>query len=533
MLDEPNRASSSSYTSRSPRVRFPRSYSPLPDSSRTTTSGDADRGTGARQSRAPSSTASRFHSSSVRPGDVLKRYGSDTRQNPRTSLPVSDEAGPASVRRRAAAASDRRSSDRRSSDRRSSDRRFSDGASTRERAARERGADSRRARITERVRTLPATDRERARRVSEVTESVARTTEIAVGISTGLITSSPGTLSSGYAWGAYGYWGNIGWGFGNVWCDPCGPFGYWCGPSWCWGSCGWSFWSGWSCCWNWYWYGSGWNWCYPSYGSRYTWSPYAWDNYTYGPYAYYSPPSAYTRIVYEGLYGDEIYEAGYESGYEDGASSSGMLNLESRDAQVGPLEEGGSAPTAAPTASIPSGPGVARLNRAAEYYLVLGDRAFAGNDFGGAVHYYAKAIEFAPQQGMLFLLLSDALFATGDYHYSAYALRRSIELEPGLATNVVDKREMYTDAEDFDTQLARLEKFVEDHFQDSDARLVLTANYLFGGKAEQALELLESQYSETVRESEAGKLLARSARAVLGIEEPEAPVVEPAGSGRK
>ena len=38
--------------------------------------------------------------------------------------------------------------------------------------------------------------------------------------------------------------------------------------------------------------------------------------------------------------------------------------------------------------------------------------------------------------GVLFLVLSDALFATGDYHYAAYALRRALELDPGIVQSM-------------------------------------------------------------------------------------------------
>ena len=41
------------------------------------------------------------------------------------------------------------------------------------------------------------------------------------------------------------------------------------------------------------------------------------------------------------------------------------------------------------------------LNRASDYYLMLGDRAFREGRYADAVHYYAKAVEFAPDNGIL------------------------------------------------------------------------------------------------------------------------------------
>jgi Flp pilus assembly protein TadD len=82
--------------------------------------------------------------------------------------------------------------------------------------------------------------------------------------------------------------------------------------------------------------------------------------------------------------------------------------------------------------------------RSAQQYVALGDLAFSERRFGDAVSHYAKAIEYAPGDAVLYMLLSDALFATGDYHYSASALRKSLELEPRLVDTIVDKHAVYT-----------------------------------------------------------------------------------------
>lgn len=155
------------------------------------------------------------------------------------------------------------------------------------------------------------------------------------------------------------------------------------------------------------------------------------------------------------------------------------------------------------------------LNRASAYYLTQGDRAFRESRFGDAVHFYAKSVEFAPDSGILYLVLSDALFATGDYRYAAYSLRQAFDNEPALATNVVDKREFYADPADFEEQLKTLEAFVQDHVLDMDARLVLTANYLFGGRPAEALSLLENPFSEELAASDEGRLLKETALRVL------------------
>ena len=156
----------------------------------------------------------------------------------------------------------------------------------------------------------------------------------------------------------------------------------------------------------------------------------------------------------------------------------------------------------------------ASLNRAADHYLVLGDRAFREGRYGDAVHFYAKAVEFSPDQGILYLILSDALFATGDYHYAAYCLRKALELDASLATQIVDKHSFYDDPSDFERQIAVLERYLEDHFLDDDARLVLAANYLFGGRPAAAVDLLDSAFSAEIAKTLAGKAIHDAARAI-------------------
>ena len=252
-----------------------------------------------------------------------------------------------------------------------------------------------------------------------------------------------------------------------------------------------------------YWGGYGyspysWYWFWPGYIYGYWWNSYwynggYWQNgyrpqyYWYGPYMPYGYSTIYQANEYQGQ--DVIYT------YDDDPAEDGVY-----------LEEG---------APVPQ-PGDG-LNRAADYYLTLGDRAFREGRYGDAVHFYAKAVEYAPNEGILYLILSDALFATGDYHYAGYSLRKALELDPLLARNVVDKHSFYADPADFDRQLEVLEKYLEDHFLDDDARLMLAANYLFGGRPAEAAELLQSAFSLEIKQSGAGQLLLDSARALSGI----------------
>jgi tetratricopeptide (TPR) repeat protein len=158
------------------------------------------------------------------------------------------------------------------------------------------------------------------------------------------------------------------------------------------------------------------------------------------------------------------------------------------------------------------GRGPDTLSRLATQYLADGDAAFRERRYGDAAHFYAKAIEYRPDEGVLYLVLSDALFATGDYHYGAFALRRALELDPSLATSDLDKHEFYSDPTEFDRQLQVLERFLADHVTDVDARILLAANYLFSRKPELTVDLLEAGTSEAARNDSAGKLLLASAK---------------------
>ncbi len=248
----------------------------------------------------------------------------------------------------------------------------------------------------------------------------------------------------------------------------------------------------------------GWNWCFgvPYYYSAFY--PYYFGyRYCYWPYyaSYYSP--GYTRVVYETVYVDNDPD---------------VIYVEVPAAQQG---EGVVLP-AEPVAPPPPAP-QPELGDSAEHFLELGDEAFRQGRYAQAVQYYAKAIELAPEVGVLYLVLSDALFATGDYHYAAYAIRRAFKHDPGLATTPVDKHDFYGDPAEFDRQLAVLEQYVLDHPADGDARLVLATNYLFGNRPAAAVDLIQGPFAQSMLADEAARhVLTGAEMAQYG--EPAAPV---------
>ncbi|MCZ6596891.1 MAG: hypothetical protein O7B99_04560 [Planctomycetota bacterium] len=269
-----------------------------------------------------------------------------------------------------------------------------------------------------------------------------------------------------YYYGGYGYYGHH---FSL-------SFGYW--------GCNW---------WGWPYYCS---YYYPYWCSSY----YSWwyTPHYYGYYPYY--PGYQSTVVYHHYYGDDdVVYVTEEEPVQEYVGEGAVVDDEPYE--VGPRR-------------------ASSLSTAAERYLTLGDRAFREGRYADAVQFYAKAVEFAPQEGVLHLILADALFATGDYHYAAYAIRRALELDPALAGAIVDKHAFYPDPEELDRQIARLEIFLEENPADQDARLVLATNYLFAARPAAAVDLQESSLALPLRTDSAANLILESARKVqYGAEE--------------
>jgi hypothetical protein len=326
-----------------------------------------------------------------------------------------------------------------------------------------------------RLAKLNETHPESAKKALRHGEAVATATTIGVKIA----------VSTGFGVACGGH-PSCGWWWASDW-NHCAPAwnGCWPGAWWWWGNCS---------CW-WPWWGSCWNCGFNPCGFWWYGSPY----YAY-PYAFYCspPPIYYSYVIYDNSAppAQEVVE------YPDPAPA------------ADPAPAVGEASMPVPAAAGASDAQSPSVTRAVSEYLSLGDRAFREGRYSDAVYAYAKATEYAPGDGVLHLILSDALFATGDYHYAAFALRKAIELDPKLIEASVDKHAFYGDPTELDRQLALLARYVEDHFVDDDARLLLAANYLFADRPSQAADLLDSAFSLAVRESSAGKVIYARARAL-------------------
>ncbi len=248
-----------------------------------------------------------------------------------------------------------------------------------------------------------------------------------------------------------------------------------------------------------YWYGNYYG-CYPWYG---WYSPWYVCNYWWSyPWAYYRP-----YAYYPAYYGASPYYASVVNYYYETQPAEPAV----QQVEVVEVVEGEG--VAANVAQEPDDP----RGRSASWYLQQGDQAFREGRYGDAADYYTKAAAFAPDDGLMFLVLSDALLATGDYHYGAYALRRALKLDDSLFETPVDKHDFYADPSEFDRHVAILENYLADRPGDDDARLLLAANYLNGLRPAAAVDLLEEPIAQNLmRQAPAQQIHAAASAAQHG-----------------
>ena len=359
-----------------------------------------------------------------------------------------------------------------------------------------------------RLEQLAETDPQQARRIASLGAGAAAlqgiTTELAARPLVGSALSKRlGTVSGGaladYAgnpnpyWTGYGSTKSLSVGLHFGWSGyGYGPYGCWSWP-WSWGlSCWW---------WGWHSYPT---WCNNWYGwySPYWHHPYGWYGYGWT----YCPPLYYSNVIYTQAYAQPDPQVIV---VETQPTTTYVV-----EQPAAPIEEPAVFAPAA-TSGItpePAGPdGSSGIGLAAERYLTLGDRAFRDERWADAVHYYSKATELEPEVGVLYLVLADALFATGDYGYAAFAVRKAFELEPALVYSTTDKRDFYVDPSSFDAQLGVLSEYLADHPSNDDARLVLALNQLFSAAPSAALATLDAELGVGLVTDQAAVLVREAA----------------------
>jgi hypothetical protein len=123
----------------------------------------------------------------------------------------------------------------------------------------------------------------------------------------------------------------------------------------------------------------------------------------------------------------------------------------------------------------------------AEQYVELGDFYFNNDRFDAASEAYAKARNHAPEDASVHLVLADAVFANGDYHYAAFLIAEAVRLDRAIVTADVDKRDFYSDAKVFESQQEALKSYCTEKPYDAWAQLVLGYNQRFSDHAAESV----------------------------------------------
>jgi len=138
------------------------------------------------------------------------------------------------------------------------------------------------------------------------------------------------------------------------------------------------------------------------------------------------------------------------------------------------------------------------------------EQAFRAGRYDEAVRLANHAAVEMPRNGKLFLFMSQALFAVGDYGAASAAAHQGLGLSPEKAWgSVVSDFRQYYSGDDYTAQLRRLEKFVSENKDAAFARFLLGYHYGFLGYEKEARAELEAAIELEERDQLAGHLLER------------------------
>ncbi|HEY2250140.1 MAG TPA: tetratricopeptide repeat protein, partial [Planctomycetaceae bacterium] len=134
--------------------------------------------------------------------------------------------------------------------------------------------------------------------------------------------------------------------------------------------------------------------------------------------------------------------------------------------------------------------GMARTTRE---FAEKGEAAFKSGDYAGAVYAWRHAALDDPQNGLVTLLLGQALFAMGKYDEAAGAIQAGMHHLPKDQWGVVvgHYTELYGKTHDYTDQLRALEKAMQAKSEDPALRFLTGYQYAYLGFTERAIEQLD------------------------------------------
>ncbi|HEV3005343.1 MAG TPA: tetratricopeptide repeat protein, partial [Pirellulales bacterium] len=122
-----------------------------------------------------------------------------------------------------------------------------------------------------------------------------------------------------------------------------------------------------------------------------------------------------------------------------------------------------------------------------------GESDFKKGDYKAAAYAWRHAAVDDPKNGVILMMLSQALFATGKYDEAAGAAQQAMQFLPDDQWGVVitNYRELYGKTGDYTSQLRALEKSVKDHGDDPATRFLLGFHYAYLGYPSHAVKQLD------------------------------------------
>ena len=145
----------------------------------------------------------------------------------------------------------------------------------------------------------------------------------------------------------------------------------------------------------------------------------------------------------------------------------------------------------------------------AEEFGRIGETAFKNRDYKGAARAWRHALVDDPQNPVLIMMFSQALFATEQFNESAGAVQAAMQSLPQDKWDVVIKnfRDLYGKGEDYTTQLRALEKAAREKADEASLRFLLGYHYGFLGYPAEAVKQLEKCVSLAPQDAIARKTL--------------------------
>lgn len=255
-------------------------------------------------------------------------------------------------------------------------------------------------------------------------------------------------------------------------------------------------------------------WGYGGYGGYGGWEfpAQGYDSWGYGAYGSgYFPYDPYGYGWGSDVYGPTLSSVGYTSDpyagvYAPASTPASAVTVPVSNQGVPPVILGGSQSATQP-ATQPDG---------AESYAEKGENAFKTGDYEGAAYAWRHAAIDDPQNGLVVMLLGQALFATGKFEEAAGATQAAMQLLPKDKWGVVvsNAQDLYGNYQDYTTHLRALENAVREKPDNPAQRFLIGFHYAYLGFPRDAVAQLDKTL-KVAPQDQGAKLLRDELRAKL------------------